>query len=406
MERLGSDRFGGLCVSIGTGIISFLITWYLIPELSNLFLSANLAGKDLNKRLNDYRVPEGVGVIAGAIYLVCLFCIIPFYVLHSKDDVSSTMLTNLSLFLSALLSICCMILLGFTDDVLNLRWRHKLVLPTIASLPILMVYYVTYGNTYIVMPFPIPQLLNVNVFDLGFLYYVYMGMLAVFCTNAINILAGVNGVECGQSIVIALSVLLNSLINLGSECWSEHMFALYLVCPFIGVSCAVLYYNWYPSRVFVGDTFCYFAGMTFAVLGILGHFSKTMLMFFIPQIFNFVLSVPQLFHLVPCPRHRLPRLHPTEDVLVMSTVKFKRSDVGSLGRLCLFILPKMGLTKMTVDEEEQITITNLTILNVILRVMGNTHERTLTIYLLFLQVACSGVAFLIRYQLVHLFYDE
>lgn len=161
MEVLVSDRFGGLCISLGTGIISFLITWFLIPELSHLFLSANLAGKDLNKRLNDYRVPEGVGVIAGAIYLVCLFCMIPFYVLHSKDDASSTMLTNLSLYLSALLSICCMILLGFTDDVLNLRWRHKLVLPTIASLPILMVYYVTYGNTNIVMPFPVPQLFNV-----------------------------------------------------------------------------------------------------------------------------------------------------------------------------------------------------------------------------------------------------
>jgi UDP-N-acetylglucosamine--dolichyl-phosphate N-acetylglucosaminephosphotransferase len=34
----------------------------------------------------------------------------------------------------------------------------------------------------------------------------------------------------------------------------------------------------------VGDTFCYFAGMTFAVVGILGHFSKTMLLFFIPQV--------------------------------------------------------------------------------------------------------------------------
>ena len=65
----------------------------------------------------------------------------------------------------------------------------------------------------------------------------------------------------------------------------------------------------YPSKVFVGDTFCYFAGMTFAALGILGHFSKTMLMFFIPQIFNFVLSVPQLFHFIPCPRHRLPRFN-------------------------------------------------------------------------------------------------
>ena len=59
-----------------------------------------------------------------------------------------------------------------------------------------------------------------------------------------NLFSGVNGVECGQSIVIAVSVLINSILNLSSDCWSEHMFSLYLVCPFIGVSCAVLYYNW------------------------------------------------------------------------------------------------------------------------------------------------------------------
>ena len=63
----------------------------------------------------------------------------------------------------------------------------------------------------------------------------------------------------------------------------------------------------YPSSVFVGDTFCYFSGMTFAVVAILGHFSKTMLLFFIPQILNFLYSVPQLFRFIPCPRHRLPR---------------------------------------------------------------------------------------------------
>ena len=63
----------------------------------------------------------------------------------------------------------------------------------------------------------------------------------------------------------------------------------------------------YPSQVFVGDTFCYFAGMTFAVVGILGHFSKTMLLFFIPQVVNFVYSLPQLFRFIPCPRHRLPK---------------------------------------------------------------------------------------------------
>lgn len=75
----------------------------------------------------------------------------------------------------------------------------------------------------------------------------------------------------------------------------------------------------YPSSVFVGDTFCYFAGMTFAVVGILGHFSKTMLLFFIPQVINFIYSLPQLFHIIPCPRHRLPRW--------VITVKLKKAKI-------------------------------------------------------------------------------
>lgn len=65
-------------------------------------------------------------------------------------------------------------------------------------------------------------------------------------------------------------------------------------------------HNAFPSKVFVGDTYCYFAGMTFAVVGILGHFSKTLLLFFVPQVVNFLLSVPQLFGVIWCPRHRLP----------------------------------------------------------------------------------------------------
>lgn len=40
----------------------------------------------------------------------------------------------------------------------------------------------------------------------------------------------------------------------------------------------------FPARVFVGDTYCYFAGMTFAVVGIHGHFSKTLILMFLPQV--------------------------------------------------------------------------------------------------------------------------
>lgn len=68
--------------------------------------------------------------------------------------------------ISALLSVCCMILLGFADDVLNLQWRHKLLLPTIASLPLLMVYYVNFNSTYIIVPKPLRSFLGLRL-DLG-----------------------------------------------------------------------------------------------------------------------------------------------------------------------------------------------------------------------------------------------
>lgn len=201
-----------------------------------------------------------------------------------------------------------MLCLGFADDVLDLRWRVKLVLPMVASLPLLMVYALTYNNTTIIVPKPLRFLLGLSL-DLGLLYYIFLSMLAVFCTNAINIVAGVNGIEVGQGLLISLSIIAYNIIEIVrlSDYWISHIFSLHMMLPFLATSLGLFYHNWYPASVFVGDTYCYFAGMTFAVVGILGHFSKTMLLFFIPQIFNFLYSCPQLFHLVDCPRHRLPK---------------------------------------------------------------------------------------------------
>lgn len=44
-----------------------------------------------------------------------------------------------------------------------------------------------------------------------------MGLLAVFCTNAINILAGINGLEAGQSLVISASIIVFNLVELGGR---------------------------------------------------------------------------------------------------------------------------------------------------------------------------------------------
>merc|ERR1719245_652818 len=298
-----------------------------------------------------------------------------------------------------------MLLLGFADDVLDLRWRHKLLFPTIASLPMLLVYYVTTNRTDIVVPQILRSILGTNI-DLGILYYIYMGMLAIFCTNAINILAGINGLEVGQSVIIAVSIMIFNFGEMNGLLGEYHKFSLYFLCPYLSTTIPLLWYNWYPSQVFPGDTFCYFSGMTLAVVAILGHFSKTLLLFFLPQVINFLYSLPQLFHQIPCPRHRLPKYNETTDLREMSMTEFKKSDLKILGRCALNLFAILRLvTKEEIkkDGEDWIRCNNLTLINFVLHLCGPLHERTLTIVILCFQIICSVIAFLIRYPAAKLF---
>ncbi|KAJ2007881.1 tunicamycin resistance protein [Coemansia thaxteri] len=323
------------CISALAG----LVTWCVVPAAVSTFKRVGLSGKDLSKPAHP-ELAESMGVVAATIYLIATFLFIPMQFRKWWAEQDPQLPHNPRIFpfdrlgeyLSALLSLQSMVFLGFADDVFDLRWRFKLLLPTIASIPVLIVYYVGYGVTHVAVPVFLRPALGTHIVDLGTLYYVYIGLMAVFCTNAINILAGINGVEVGQSIVIALSIIAKDIANVNSgnaEAEYYHLFTLYLLLPFVGVSSALYYWNVYPARVFVGDTYCYFAGMTFAVCGILGHFSKTLLLLFLPQIFNFVYSSPQIFGLVPCPRHRLPKMavdHPLPRRLVSRLQQEADSD--------------------------------------------------------------------------------
>jgi UDP-N-acetylglucosamine--dolichyl-phosphate N-acetylglucosaminephosphotransferase len=184
-----------------------------------------------------------------------------------------------------------MIYLGFSDDVLDLRWRYKLILPTIASIPLLIAYS---GSTSILLPKIFSGLFGTNIIDLGLIFKIYMSLLAVFCTNAINIYAGINGLEVGQSLIIGISIMLYNIIEISIGNIEQNIFSLAIILPFIFTSIGLFWFNKFPSKCFIGDTYCYFAGMTFACTGILGHFSKTLLLFFIPQILNFLISLPQV----------------------------------------------------------------------------------------------------------------
>ena len=273
-------------------------------------------------------------------------------------------------------------------------------------------YFVDFGVTHVVVPLPLRNYLG-ELVDLGGFYYLYMAAVSIFCPNCINILAGINGIEVGQSLVIAFLLVLNDMLYLSPKLHQphpaaeSHLFSVYLLLPFIGVSMALLKHNWFPAKVFVGDTYCYFAGMVFAVVGILGHFSKTLLLLFIPQIFNFCYSAPQLFKIVPCPRHRLPRFNARTGLLEPSVATFAeekplRPVIGE----ALKVLARLRLVRVETDGKGRVTETsNFTILNLWLVWRGPLREDRLAVEVLIMQTICGLAGLWVRHSLALLLFS-
>ncbi|KAK8790494.1 hypothetical protein WA171_000495 [Blastocystis sp. BT1] len=400
---VGSDKLhdiSSLIIAFVSSPITFYTSYSLIPVFMPMTEKAGLWGRDLCKKgLNseDKKIPESLGIVTAMIQILSLILI---------EMITATSNDRMAEYNAAILSISLMTLLGFVDDVLELRWRYKLIIPCVATLPLAQAYWSQHGSTTIALPSFFGRILGTSKTDLTLLgqfvslfaevsgdpygtgidlhgwYYVYIVLLCIFCTNSINIYAGVNGLEVGQSIVIACSLLFINIIDIliGGDAHyvQNHIFSAMIIIPFIASSLALFDFNCYPARVFVGDTFTYSAGVTFAAVGIFGHFSKSLLLFFIPQLVNFLISLPQLFGLVPCPRHRLPKINPETGLLQPSVI----SD----------------------DEKSRYyNHINFTLINVFLKWFGPMSEKTLTRCLLILQVACSCLAVVIRYQLGSLF---
>ena len=329
-------------------ILSYIITYYkVIPSLIKVNLRAGIYGHDIYLKGTpefEVKIAECLGIGTGVVYFASLIFIYGFYRAQHMID-------HFNLISSVLGYIGFGTFLGFVDDVLELRWRDKLVYPFIFSILIIFNYE---GDTKLHFPLFIESFIGIENIDLSYLFYIYMILLSIFCTNSINIYAGISGLEVGQSLIIGLGLMIENLLCVVlNDDAKNNAYSLIILGPFVAVSTALLRWNRVQAKTFVGDTYCYFAGCVLAASGIISKSPVKLLLFFIPQLFNFLLSLPQLFGFVFCPRHRLP----TMDV---STKKLQST------------FPQ-----------------NLNLVNFALWITGPLNEETLGDILLFLQVICN-----------------
>lgn len=244
----------------------------LIPILASYNIKAGIFGFDINKKdqpRGKVKIAESLGIACGIIYFT-VGQLIPFLFEYLNISIDSNNITNKSInndfqthsistdcnnniFIehnAAISSIVFIMFLGFADDVVEFPWRYKLILPAIATLPIVTAYSRLGDATCVLIPKYLSEMAGIdNVIDLGVIYLIFIFLLIIFCTNAINIHAGINGLEAGQSYIIAVFLLTHNIIEASydDQRGKQQIFSMGLIIPFIGVTMALLTFNWFVA---------------------------------------------------------------------------------------------------------------------------------------------------------------
>uniref|UniRef100_A0A7S1AY46 UDP-N-acetylglucosamine--dolichyl-phosphate N-acetylglucosaminephosphotransferase n=1 Tax=Noctiluca scintillans TaxID=2966 RepID=A0A7S1AY46_NOCSC len=404
-------------------VVAFVATSHIIQGMGETFIKAGLRGIDLNKKttkredgvlvrpIEGIPIPESQGTVCAVVYILVMSVFIPFAFAYDPDAFPHAKLAE---FLAALLTIALASFMGFADDVLDLKWRHKIPIPFLCTLPLLLVYRVNGGLTGIMVPHPFRELFG-EYLDLGLFFYLAILIQVVFSTHAINIYAGVNGLEAGQSVIMGIAVLIINITQLhripdGHEAYRERQVqSMFLLAPFLCASVALFRLNWFPAKVFVGDTYCYFGGMTLAVVCVVGHANKTLWLLQFPQLLNFVYSLPQLFRFIgiPQPRHRMPWYDTKTGYVINSyTDPFRREELPGLGRVVFWILRNFRLAHVVPHADGTFRVSNLTLINFVMYVCGPSREDVLCCRLLLLQVLSVALCFIVRFGVAGYLFEE
>ena len=164
---------------------------------------------------------------------------------------------------------------GVADDLVELSQKFKPFLIVAASVP-LMVTLWGRGGIFI------PTIGNV---DFGVLYPLIAVPLAITTSaNFSNLLAGFNGLESGCA---AISIGTMSYISAVTGHLAVAAFGLILAFAYVGF----LFLNWYPAKIFPGDTGTLVAGAALAAMGLAAGLEFEAIVLSVPAAMDFSLKM-------------------------------------------------------------------------------------------------------------------
>jgi len=223
---------------IEVGVIAFIVSYILTPYMARVGKKQNMVDMPGHRKIHEEAIPNLGGIVIFFGFLLGLLLIVPI-----EGQAKALLIGGVII-----------LLLGVVDDIANLSPKHKFLIQMIPAL-IVIIY-----NSDLINSFIVNQLKSLDL--LGYLLYPILIFWIVGITNSINLIDGLDGLACGVSLIALVAFLILGL--------RQNLETLSLISiALAGSILAFLRFNFYPAKMFLGDSGSTFAGFMLASVGAL-----------------------------------------------------------------------------------------------------------------------------------------
>jgi UDP-N-acetylglucosamine--dolichyl-phosphate N-acetylglucosaminephosphotransferase len=258
-------------------LAAFVVVVLFMPGAIRMLREAGMIGIDVHKPEKP-EIPKGGGVIILFAIVFGLLVVMGITTFQDQAGVREGLL-------AALVSILMAGLIGLLDDTFDFKNRTKIVLPLVASIPMIAM---SVGNPTMTIPF-------IGTINFGPFYaLLIVPLMMTFIVDSTNMYGGMNGLEAGLSSInasaIVLYVLLSPYVN-GHMITTAQTDAGMVAAALFGASIAFLIFNRFPAKVLPGDVGRLPLGAAMASALILGNMDRLAIIMYAPFLLNFLLYI-------------------------------------------------------------------------------------------------------------------
>jgi UDP-GlcNAc:undecaprenyl-phosphate GlcNAc-1-phosphate transferase len=221
-----------------------IVSFFLTPYIKDKMIARGFLDKPDARKVHTRAIPRLGGIAIYAAFCVSLSIAYFGYPKFFEEKAMQI----LGLYIASTF----IVIVGAIDDITNIRPWIKLF-AQIAAAAILIAF--GFNIEAISNPFG-------GNFELGLFNYPLTILWVIGVINAINLVDGLDGLASGVSLIVAMTIFLIGL-------YLDKAYVALLSFGLTGSILGFLRHNFYPAKIFMGDSGSMFIGLVLAALGLI-----------------------------------------------------------------------------------------------------------------------------------------